>query len=249
MLQITDEYLDDLMVRMAHHSTAIEGNSLTQGETKSVLIDNYIPRAMDMRELHEVLNYKNLMPVFKEAISNRQEITAEFIKNLHRILCYEAIEGVPGEFKKIPNMVIGAAFEPTPPYRVSTDLEEWRRNLDAQLKVACGDNATIVEAICRQHLNFEHIHPFSDGNGRVGRALMVYTCLMEKIVPIVIPVERKKEYINYLNNDNVTGLAKFAENIQLAEQVRLRGFQSGKAGKLSVQEVKNGNSALRDKQY
>lgn len=44
---------------MAHHSTAIEGNTLTQGETKSILIDNYIPRAMNMRELNEVLNYKS----------------------------------------------------------------------------------------------------------------------------------------------------------------------------------------------
>lgn len=42
----------------AHHSTAIEGNSLTQGETKSVLIDGYVPRAIDLRELNEVLNYK-----------------------------------------------------------------------------------------------------------------------------------------------------------------------------------------------
>lgn len=49
MLQISRDYLDDLMVRMAHHSTAIEGNSLTQGETKSMLIDNYLPRAMELQ--------------------------------------------------------------------------------------------------------------------------------------------------------------------------------------------------------
>ena len=57
-LYLSTAYLDDLMVRMAHHSTAIEGNSLTQGETKSVLIDGYVPRAIDLRELNEVLNYK-----------------------------------------------------------------------------------------------------------------------------------------------------------------------------------------------
>ena len=50
------------MVRMAHHSTAIEGNTLTQGETKSILIDGYVPRSMDMRELYEVLNYKKYWP-------------------------------------------------------------------------------------------------------------------------------------------------------------------------------------------
>ena len=60
------EYLSDLMVRMAHHSTAIEGNTLTQGETKSVLVDGYVPRAMDMRELNEVLNYKAFMTFLVE---------------------------------------------------------------------------------------------------------------------------------------------------------------------------------------
>ena len=53
---LPQDYFDDLMVRMAHHSTAIEGNTLTQGETKSVLIDGYVPRAINLRELNEVLN-------------------------------------------------------------------------------------------------------------------------------------------------------------------------------------------------
>ena len=61
---LPDEYFDDLLVRMAHHSTAIEGNTLTQGETKTMLIDGYIPRAMNMREFHEVMNYKSFMPFF-----------------------------------------------------------------------------------------------------------------------------------------------------------------------------------------
>ena len=68
MIQLSDDYLDDLMVRMAHHSTAIEGNTLTQGETKSILIDGYVPRAMDMRELHEVLNYMTFMPFLRDAL-------------------------------------------------------------------------------------------------------------------------------------------------------------------------------------
>ena len=55
------EYLEDLLVRMAHHSTAIEGNSLTQGETKSIILENYIPRPIDIREVNEVLNYKNTL--------------------------------------------------------------------------------------------------------------------------------------------------------------------------------------------
>ncbi len=65
------EYMLDLMGRMAHHSTAIEGNSLTQGETKSVLIDQFIPRPMDLRELNEVLNYRKLLPYLEEHTGRR----------------------------------------------------------------------------------------------------------------------------------------------------------------------------------
>ena len=55
------EYMLDLCVRMAHHSTAIEGNTLTQDETASVILDSYIPRAVKEREFYEVRNYKNVL--------------------------------------------------------------------------------------------------------------------------------------------------------------------------------------------
>ena len=76
----TDDYFDDLMVRMAHHSTAIEGNSLSQGDTKSLLIDNYIPRAMDMREMYEVLNYKRLIPFLRNSLTDDRPMDIDFIK-------------------------------------------------------------------------------------------------------------------------------------------------------------------------
>lgn len=241
-LKITNEYLDDLMVRMAHHSTAIEGNSLTMGETKSVLIDNYIPRAMNMRELYEVLNYKNLMPFLRKAVEEQQPISISFIKDLHRIICDKAIGSVPGEFKTIPNGIIGANFEPTPPYLVIPTLEDWRLNLEAQLEAAKDDNDKIVEAICRQHVAFEHIHPFPDGNGRVGRALMVYSCFQKRIIPIVVPVERKPEYIHYLNNDDVAGLTCYALDIQKTESNRIKLFQGYADAVFMVHDVPDGDA-------
>ena len=56
--KMTNEYIDDLLVRAAHHSTAIEGNTLTLGDTISILIHNYIPKGMTEREYYEVKNYK-----------------------------------------------------------------------------------------------------------------------------------------------------------------------------------------------
>ena len=78
------EYIDDMVVRMAHHSTAIEGNTLTQGETKSILLDNMIPRKMDLREFYEVSNYRDYLVFLME--SYQEVITIDIIKETQRLL-------------------------------------------------------------------------------------------------------------------------------------------------------------------
>lgn len=236
MLYLSNDYFNDLMVRMAHHSTAIEGNSLSQGETKSVLIDGYIPRSMDMRELYEVLNYKTFVPKMMDDLRQKNEISLGYIQEVHKILCHEAIESEPGKFKVIPNMVIGADFKTTEPYLVRTELENWRQNLKYQLDNA-KNNDDIVEGICRQHIQFEHIHPFPDGNGRVGRALMVYSCLQKQVPPIVIPVDEKKKYINYLNTENLKGLIDFSKELQLKEIERIKACSHGTERDFPVQDI------------
>ncbi|MBR3722659.1 MAG: Fic family protein [Selenomonadaceae bacterium] len=220
-MELSEKYLDDLMVRMAHHSTAIEGNTLTLGETKSILIDGYVPRPMNMRELYEVVNYKAFIPFLTANIGMRTPLSLNLIKSVHAILCKDAIESVPGDFKRIPNQIIGANFTPTPPYLVPSALQDWILNLEAQLQHSDNNNLK-VEAICRQHIAFEHIHPFPDGNGRVGRALMVYTCLFMDMPPIVIPVNRKGEYISYLNTEDIRGFTDFALQLQNDESARMR---------------------------
>lgn len=220
---LPDDYLDDLMVRMAHHSTAIEGNSLTQGETKSVLIDAYIPRAMNVRELNEVLNYKPFMPVLLEMLEEHSPVDVMLIRRIHGILCENAIEGVPGAFKTVQNMIVGADFTPTPPYLVPMQLHDWACNLETQMRCAATD-VERIEAICRQHIAFERIHPFSDGNGRTGRALMVYSCLRAELPPIVVPVEQKPAYISCLNTEDLPAFAAFANRLIEEERARMRLF-------------------------
>ena len=221
-MKASNDYLDDLLVRTAHHSTAIEGNTLTQGEVKSILIDGYIPRAMNLGELNEVINYKSFMQYIRDNLDNLPPLSLELIKKIHFLLCQNAIDGVAGTFKTIPNMIIGASFTPTQPYMVITELQEWILNLEAQLESQAKEG--IIEAICRQHIAFERIHPFSDGNGRVGRALMVYICLQKGIAPIVVTKEDKAEYISYLNTEDVNGLTKFSLKLNADEEARINLF-------------------------
>ena len=189
------EYLDDLVVRMAHHSTAIEGNTLTQGETKSILIDDIIPRQMGNREYYEVFNYRKFMKWLGE---NYKE---------------------PMSIEKIKNIVLGASFTPTPPYMVIESLGNWIENLEFALKEA-NSKEEKIDAIMESHLRFEHIHPFSDGNGRVGRALVVLYCLKESIPPVVIEKGQRERYIAALNNEDKKELKLLG--IELSEKEKFR---------------------------
>ncbi len=217
---MNNDYLLDLMVRMAHHSTAIEGNSLTQGETKSVLIDQYIPRPMDLRELNEVLNYKDLLPYLLE--HQEEDITLSGIKDINQIIM-KNIDERGGHFKVVANAIIGADFTPTPPYMVPEELKKWTDDLSWRLQFAKSPEEKVL-AIMDQHLRFEKIHPFADGNGRTGRALIIWSCLHHHLTPIVIEKEQRSRYINALNRNDVQGLTQLAKEIQIKEEERMKLF-------------------------
>ena len=218
------DYMLDLCVRMAHHSTAIEGNTLTQDETASVILDGYIPRAVKEREFYEVRNYKNVLPALIERLENKTKIDNELIKEFHKLIMQDLIDN-NGSFKKIENMIVGANFEPTKPYLVPMELKNVMDNLYYGLDNAKNDEDKIY-SIVKSHIDFERIHPFSDGNGRTGRLLIVYSCLEQNLTPIVIPKEQKERYIACLRESNIDKFMNFAQEIQIKEKERFTKFSS-----------------------
>ena len=209
MIQIktNERYLKDLLVRMAHHSTAIEGNTLTQEEVISILIYNYIPEEMNKREYYEVKNFKKAFEYIDESLQNNKNISIEFIKKLHSIIMDNILDNA-GEFKKTENIIVGANFVPTKPYLVQIELKEMLDNLEFRLiNSKCIEEK--IEAIISEHIKFEKIHPCSDGNGRRGRLLMMYACLREEIVPFVIKKKKKNKYINLLAQEDISQFKKW----------------------------------------
>ena len=186
MEKLPFEYMEDMLVRMAHHSTAIEGNTLTQAETISILIHNFIPRDMSEREYYEVKNYRK---VFNTLLEADRKITTELIKKYNKDIM-ENLHDLNGKFKTTQNLILGAEFEPTKPYLVPFEIEDWCNNLSYRLDNA-KTNEEKVEIIMDQHIKFEKIHPFNDGNGRTGRLLIIHSCLKEDLEPIIIPKEEK----------------------------------------------------------
>ena len=221
MEKLPFEYMEDMLVRMAHHSTAIEGNTLTQAETISILIHNFIPRDMSEREYYEVKNYRKAFNTLLEA---DRKITTELIKKYNKDIM-ENLYDLNGKFKTTQNLILGAEFEPTKPYLVPFEIEDWCNNLSYRLENA-KTNEEKVEIIMDQHIKFEKIHPFNDGNGRTGRLLIIHSCLKEDLEPIIIPKEEKGKYINLLASENLKELTKWALQLQEKERDRIEKFSN-----------------------
>ncbi|CUU92154.1 cell filamentation protein Fic [Campylobacter hyointestinalis] len=218
------DYWLDVCVRMAHHSTAIEGNTLSQDETASILLDGYIAKATSEREFYEVKNYRQILPKMFSSLQEKAKIDEKLIKDFHRLIMNNLIDN-NGKFKTIENLVVGANFEPTKPYLVPVSIKDMCDNLYFRLDNA-KNNDDKLKAILQSHIKFEKIHPFSDGNGRTGRIIMIYGCLENNLAPIIIPKEQKNRYIAILRNNDIDGFMAFAKEIEKDEISRRNKFLS-----------------------
>ena len=214
MLQNPD-YVADLTVRMAHHNTAIEGNTLTQDETASIILNGIIPKQMNEREFYEVKNYQHIIPFMLKCLDENRNIDNELMKEVHSILMDKLIYN-KGQFKQTQNMIVGATFDTTEPYLVPPELKDWCDNLSYRLQNTQNDDDKL-KIILDQHIKFERIHPFSDGNGRVGRFLMFYAVVQNGLTPFTITKQSKDLYIHCLRNKDVLGLFELCQQLQQTE--------------------------------
>lgn len=219
----SSEYMQDYLVRMTHHSTAIEGNTLTQEQTASILLNGVISGNVLEREFYEVKNYKKVMPFILQSIQDKQKLTPQLIREIHALTMENLLDNA-GSFKTIQNLIVGADFETTKPYLVPISIHELCNNLDYQLQNAKDDDEKL-KIILKTHFLFERIHPFSDGNGRTGRLLIFYSCLQENILPPIIQKEDKNLYIAILREEKLDDFFALAKQIQAKEQERMEVFK------------------------
>ena len=217
-LKLSCSYVDDMLVRTAHHSTAIEGNTLTQYEAKCILLDGIIPRAMHEREFYEVKNYKKYMGFLTD--NYPKEITVQIIRDTHGYLLQDIREDT-GVFKTVHNIIVGTDFMPTEPCLVQSELKNWCDTLEYRLNLS-NTMEEKIEVIMEQHLRFERIHPFSDGNGRTGRALIVHSCLQQGIAHIIIHKSDRQLYINLLSKLDIKGLTDMGIQLSKDENARMK---------------------------
>jgi len=218
--KFTPTYADDVLVRIAHHSSAIEGNTLTLADTVSLLIDERTPSAgKPLRELYEVANHREAFASAVQHAFSGEPLTTAFVRQIHGELMDHILED-KGKWKASENIILGAKHDTAPPSKVPWLMEQWVENASWQASNLTGPD--VLLAIADAHIDFERIHPFADGNGRTGRMLIMWQALRALATPIIIEVGQRPSYIGALQEGDRVALTQLLTRQYLREQKRMK---------------------------
>ena len=186
-------------VNFAYNSNKIEGSRLTSDETEAIFDTNsFIPKNDDLIKLDDLLESKNHFKLFDYILDNIDKpLNKDMLIEMHKILKRgTSDEDNPrynvGGFKIVPNIIgLVNVINTSSPDMVEKDLEELLEEYNSL-------NTITLENIIDFHYKFESIHPFSDGNGRIGRIIMYKECLKNNIMPFIVLDEDKSYYMRGL---------------------------------------------------
>ncbi len=186
-------------VNFAYNSNKIEGSRLTSDQTEAIFdTSSFIPKSNDLIKLDDLIESKNHFKLFDYTLDNIDELlTKDMIIEMNKILKRNTSdEENPiynvGGFKIIPN-IIGAVnvVDTTAPEDVDREIEKLLSEYNSKTNIT-------LEDIVDFHFIFERIHPFGDGNGRVGRIIMFKECLRNNIMPFIVSDDNKAYYMRGL---------------------------------------------------
>ena len=178
-------------IELTYNSNHIEGSSLTHEQTRYIFETNTIGVETGNLNVDDVIETANHFRLVSLIIDNAKSmLTEEFIKELHLMLKNGTSDSrkdlfAVGDYKKLPNEVGG--MNTTTPEAVSDRMKELLNEYNTKEEISFDD-------VLDFHVKFEKIHPFQDGNGRVGRMIMFKECLKYNIVPFIIEDDLKMFY-------------------------------------------------------
>lgn len=189
-----------LMIDLTYNSNHIEGSELTHDETRYIFETRTIGTDKNTsKRVDDIIETINHFAAIDRVIDfANYQLSESFIKELHKILKSNTNDSrLPyfalGDYKKMPNEVGG--LKTTQPKLVASEI---KKLLDEYNK----KDSHTFEEIVEFHVKFERIHPFQDGNGRIGRLIAFKECLKNNIVPFIILDDKKMFYYRGLKNWN-----------------------------------------------
>jgi len=211
--ELAEKIETDFLIRFAHNSTAIEGNTLSLIETKLVIEDQLSVTGKPLREIYEVANHVTCWDYVKSKLSEKKALNENIVKDIHEILMEKIFQG--GIYRNSNVIITGAQHTPPPPNEAYSQIKEFY----SKLQTFPGND---IEFAAFTHAEFVKIHPFPDGNGRTSRMIMNYQLMSKSFMPIYISNENKHEYYEVLDEYAVSGnLAPFTDMIYALEEKTL----------------------------
>ena len=170
-----------------YNSNAIENSTLNIAETEKILLNMEVSRHISMREIFEAKNLAQVFEYIKNKIST-DNIDNNFILLLHKMLIGNIDQNISGQFRKKGQYVRVGTYIAPAPEQVESMIS------DILLEYSGNNKDYFLEKISKFHLDFENIHPFCDGNGRIGRVLINYQLMQSGFPPIIIRDKEKQLY-------------------------------------------------------
>lgn len=171
-----------------YNSNAIENSTLTLEETEKILLQIGLDRFITEREIFEAKNLARVVDYIDKKAKD-QDLNIDTMLLLHKMLISNIRDDIAGRFRNENEFVrVGSHIAPNP-----QEIEERIKKMLSEYNAINYEN--IIKRIARLHLTFEYIHPFVDGNGRIGRVINNYLLIREGFVPINIKfIDRGKYY-------------------------------------------------------
>lgn len=184
-------------IDLTYNSNHIEGSRLSKEQTRYIFETNTVGITNEAVRVDDIIETSNHFRAIDYIIDHATDrIDEAYMKQLHRILKSGTSDAardwfVVGDYKRLPNEVGG--METSAPEQVAHDIRKLLKSYHAK-------TVKTLEDIIDFHHQFESIHPFQDGNGRVGRLILFKECLANGIVPFIITEELKMFYYRGLQN-------------------------------------------------
>lgn len=208
------DILDQFYLSLTYHSNRIEGSKLTENETADILFRNIALPNRSLVEQLEAKNHQAALEYLFQHLSRKSFLNEALILKLHSILM-NSIRSDAGIYRRHGVRIMGT-YVPTANYLKVSDL---MKNLIKDIGRKHKDQITHISEI---HSKFEQIHPFADGNGRIGRLLMHAMAIKAGFAPVVVLQEKRRFYMTYLNKAQMKGDLSLLENF-MCEAI-LKGF-------------------------
>ncbi len=192
---VVKQLRDYYRIGLTYTSNAIEGNTLTESETRVVIEDGITIGGKSLREHYEAVGHARAYDYIYSLL--HREISESDVLLLHKLFFQQIEPENAGMYRQKNVIITGTDYLPPDYHDVPALMKKHVEGLNA-----VPEDKHILESASDLHAEFEAIHPFMDGNGRIGRLLLSILTMKNGYCPVIIPPIRRAEYISALQKTN-----------------------------------------------